>query len=314
MIFVGSTLEQPLPPDTEARLASFTELVATAIANAESRAELAGWPRSRRRCGGSRRWWRAGTPPEEVFAAVIEEVGRLLPVDFARLVRYDPHGHARVGRRLDQDGPGADPSRQPAALGGRNATTLVYETGRPARIDYSDASGAIGQVPPATGACAPRSACRSSSRAACGAAWSWRSAAREQPLPPDTEARLASFTELVATAIANAESRAALARLAEEQAALRRVATLVARGAPPEELFAAVIEEIGRLLPVDVANMCRYEPDGTSPFVAAWGRAATTFPVGSRWTPRREEHRHAGVRDRPSGPDRRAMPTLGPAG
>ena len=36
----SSTLRQPLPPDTEARLASFTELVATAIANADSRAEL----------------------------------------------------------------------------------------------------------------------------------------------------------------------------------------------------------------------------------------------------------------------------------
>jgi GAF domain-containing protein len=52
----------------------------------------------------------------------------------------------------------------------------------------------------------------------------------ERPLPPDTEARLADFTELVATAIANAESRAGLARLAQEQAALRRVATLVAGG------------------------------------------------------------------------------------
>ena len=40
LIAAGSTLEQPLPADTEARLASFTELVATAIANAESRAEL----------------------------------------------------------------------------------------------------------------------------------------------------------------------------------------------------------------------------------------------------------------------------------
>ncbi len=40
MIAVGSILEQPLPLDTEARLASFTELVATAIANAGSRAEL----------------------------------------------------------------------------------------------------------------------------------------------------------------------------------------------------------------------------------------------------------------------------------
>jgi pilus assembly protein TadC len=36
--------------------------------------------------------------------------------------------------------------------------------------------------------------------------------------------------------------------LAEEQAALRRVATLVARGLPPTEIVAAVAEEIGRLV------------------------------------------------------------------
>src|SRR4051794_4739644 len=36
--------------------------------------------------------------------------------------------------------------------------------------------------------------------------------------------------------------------IAEEQAALRRVATLVARGAPPEQVFAAVTAEVGRLL------------------------------------------------------------------
>jgi signal transduction histidine kinase len=41
MISVGSSQERPLPPDTEARLASFTELVVTAIANAESHAALA---------------------------------------------------------------------------------------------------------------------------------------------------------------------------------------------------------------------------------------------------------------------------------
>jgi hypothetical protein len=44
-------------------------------------------------------------------------------------------------------------------------------------------------------------------------------------------------------------SRDELARLAEEHAALRRVATLVARGAPPEELFTAVVEEAERLFP-----------------------------------------------------------------
>jgi signal transduction histidine kinase len=70
--------------------------------------------------------------------------------------------------------------------------------------------------------------------------------------------------------------------LAEEQAALRRVATLVARGTQPEQVFAAVVEEIGRLFAVDMASMCRYEPDGTLTFVAAWGRAGEHFPVGSR--------------------------------
>jgi hypothetical protein len=38
-----------------------------------------------------------------------------------------------------------------------------------------------------------------------------------------------------------------LGQLAEEQAALRRVATLVARATPPEAVFAAVTEEVGHL-------------------------------------------------------------------
>ena len=74
--------------------------------------------------------------------------------------------------------------------------------------------------------------------------------------------------------------RARLGQLAEEQAALRRVATLVARATPPEEVFAAVGEEVGQLLPVDSATMCRYEPDGTLTFVAHWGGAVARFPWG----------------------------------
>ena len=75
----------------------------------------------------------------------------------------------------------------------------------------------------------------------------------------DTEARLAGFTELVATAIANAQARMELRGYAEEQAALRRVATLVARAAPPEEVFAAVAAEVGRLLGVDSRRWRRYD-------------------------------------------------------
>ena len=53
---------------------------------------------------------------------------------------------------------------------------------------------------------------------------------QSQPLPPDTESRIAQFTDLVGTAIANAESRGRGARLADEQAALRRVAHPLTRG------------------------------------------------------------------------------------
>src|SRR5437667_3048717 len=84
------------------------------------------------------------------------------------------------------------------------------------------------------------------------------------------ELRLAEFTELLATAIANAESRAGLDRLAQEQAALRRVATLVARRAPPEEVFAAVTGEVGQLLGTHLSGMARYESDDTVTVVATW--------------------------------------------
>src|SRR5256885_10718065 len=71
---------------------------------------------------------------------------------------------------------------------------------------------------------------------------------QSEPLPRETAARIAEFTELVATAIANAGARDELSRLVEEQAALRRVATLVAEGAPPPEVFDAVIAQLCQLL------------------------------------------------------------------
>jgi signal transduction histidine kinase len=105
---------------------------------------------------------------------------------------------------------------------------------------------------------------------------------RDEPLPVDTEARLASFTELVATAIANAESRGELAWLAEEQAALRRVATLVAREASPEELFSVVTEEVGRLLGADLAALVRVEPGNTAIVLAVWSEGeGDVLPVGA---------------------------------
>ncbi len=107
------------------------------------------------------------------------------------------------------------------------------------------------------------------------------SSAAGQPFADDAEARLAGFTELVATAIANAESREALARLAEEQAALRRIATLVAQGVPPDVVFSAVSDEVTRLFGADAAVL-RFEQESPAMvFVGVPGTSQT--PVGTRW-------------------------------
>ena len=103
-----------------------------------------------------------------------------------------------------------------------------------------------------------------------------------EPLPPDTEERLANFTALVATAIANTESRAALGRLAEQQAALRRVATLVAEGVPPEDVFSAVGKEVNGLLDAQTSAIHRLEPDRTVTIVAIGGAMTAALAVGDR--------------------------------
>jgi signal transduction histidine kinase len=219
------------------------------------------------------------TPPEEVFAAVTEEAGRLLSCDYTSMARYDPDGVRTVVASWSRTGP-AFPVGNRVSLGGRNLSTLVFQTGRAIRVD--DPTGASGPE-----AEAARDFCL---RAAVGVPVSvegrlWGlmiAASRVGPLAPGTEARLGGFTELAATAIANAQARVEVRGFAEEQAALRRVATLVAQGASPREVFAAVTEEAGRLLRADHATMARYGPDDTVTVVATWGSANAALPVGTR--------------------------------
>jgi signal transduction histidine kinase len=64
------------------------------------------------------------------------------------------------------------------------------------------------------------------------------------------------------------KSRDELRRLADEQAALRRVATLVARAVPPAEIFDAAAAEVRSLLGADVTRLLCHEPDGTVTDVA----------------------------------------------
>jgi K+-sensing histidine kinase KdpD len=73
--------------------------------------------------------------------------------------------------------------------------------------------------------------------------------------------------------------------LAEEQAALRRVATLVASQPSPAEVFAAVTEETARtarLLRIDSAHLIVYERDQTATVVGSWNLGGPPMPVGTR--------------------------------
>jgi signal transduction histidine kinase len=106
----------------------------------------------------------------------------------------------------------------------------------------------------------------------------------DEPLPADTQSRLLEFTELVATAISNTEARTERCRLADEQAALRRVATLVAHGSPAAHVFAAVAEEVEQLLRIDDTALLRYEADGTATVVVNRIEGAKLTPVGTRVT------------------------------
>jgi GAF domain-containing protein len=284
VMIVAFTREESLPPDANARLAGFTELVATAIANAQARTELREFAEEQAALRRVATLVAGGASPEEVFAAVAEEVGRLMRTVQTNMVRYDPDGVATIVAAQGRVGDAAAVSvGDRYQLGGRNATTLVFQTGRPARInDYSGAWGDIGRAAGYLSSVGVPISVEGRLWGVIGVA-----STRDEPLPADIEARLAGFTELAATAVANAQARTELRGFAEEQAALRRVATLVARAAPPEEVFTAVPEEAGRLLNVDYTTVSRYDADGLVTVVGGWARTDPSGPlaIGLRLKP-----------------------------
>jgi signal transduction histidine kinase len=278
---VASIHQDGLPAGIEHRLAGFTELVATAIGDAQVREELGTLADEQAALRRVATLVARGEPPSTVFAAVAAEVGRLFPAESTSVARYDQDGTVAVGSWSRTGEPQDLGTRMPR--GGQNVTTLVFQTGRPARIDRYAADDSSSVTATARGG---------GMRSAIGAPiivegrlWGLMAlgSPREAGLAVGMEERLAAFAELAATAIANAQAHEELRRVADEQAALRRVATLVARAAPPEELFAAVTDEAGRVLDADYTAMSRYDPDGTRTVVGAWARSgAPVVPVGTR--------------------------------
>jgi PAS domain S-box-containing protein len=268
---------EPLAPGTETRVARFSDLVATAIANAEARAEVERLAHEQAALRRVATLVAQGTPSDALLGAVCDEVEALAGADASAVIRFEADSTVTlvgannatrhsVGARLE-----LDPDYVVAE---------VHRTGRAARLDTDDPAA------PGMSEVVREERVRSAVASPIvveGELWgAITTASRERPLLAGTERRLADFTELVATAIANVQARAEVERLAAEQAALRRVATLVAAGAEPAAVFDAVAAEMEALLGADQVSLGRYEPGNEVTVVAHRGTGASRLPPGSR--------------------------------
>lgn len=232
-----------------------------------------------------------GVAPSDVFAAVAREMTRCLGVAEAQVSRYDGKGGADVLAAHHNHGSQMLLDGEHVTLEGDNVASIVLRTARPARMNtYEDATGSLAARVRELGIRSVAAAPIMVGGRVWGAALV--GSRRLEPLPANIEDRIADFADLVATAIANAATRAelqvsrdSLGVLADQQAALRRVATLVARGARPSEVYSAVAEEIIRCLDVDTSGVWRYESDQAITLLAGHSRVGWQYlPVGERLT------------------------------
>jgi PAS domain S-box-containing protein len=224
-----------------------------------------------------------GAPPEELFANIVDEVGRLLEVDAVHLGgNHDGKAMSALAMWAAEGDHPPHPDRMPIKPG--SLAWEIVRTLAPARKE--DWSGVSGET-----ATLVRDKLRARSSVAApivvdGRLWGAIAVhSRTQPLPPDTETRLERFAALVVTALTNAEARAEVRRLAEEQAALRRVATLVAEGGAPSAVFDAVTSEIAALLGASNVVLARYDDESRLTVVAKDGDSGVAvgeaFPLGA---------------------------------
>jgi signal transduction histidine kinase len=282
VMLAGSVQPVPLPATTESRMAGFTELVATAISNADARAELEHFVAQQAALRRVAMLVAGGVAPADVFAAIAEEVADLFGIQLVSLVRYEP----------DRTATTVAASGDYSAYVGRNWSfppddlsihASVLRTGQPVRTDdLTGAEGHLGELIRELGVGSGIGV----PIVVDGRVWGGVivGVQHDRPvLPADTVDRLKAFMELAATAISNTTARNDLARLAEEQAGLRRVATLVARGVPPRDIFAAVAYEITRVSDVEIGFVMRFEPDATATVVATYGLLDEILPVDTNW-------------------------------
>jgi signal transduction histidine kinase len=150
-----------------------------------------------------------GVDPAQVYPAAVAELSRGLGIDNVALLRYESGEALVLLAARDDSGRTRMPIGERVPLDGNNVPALILETGAAARIDNFDE---------ATGPTAER-VHRLGLRSAVGApiiidGRTWGAlvigSSITEPLPPETEARICDFADLVATAISNAETRAEL--------------------------------------------------------------------------------------------------------
>ncbi|MGW5062679.1 GAF domain-containing protein [Streptomyces sp. NPDC004096] len=283
-ITVGVGDISPSPLDVAQRLAQFTELVATAIDTAEARAELARLADEQAALRRVATLVAENGPPAELFAKVAEEVASLLGrhVDSA-ILRYEPDDTVTVLATWGDTPPDGIQVDAKLPVDGNGVTARVYRERCPVRIDdYSTASGVLAEHAKLHGF---RSA------VGCpvlvqGRLWGTMFIAHHEsePFPAGTELRVSQFTELVATAIANTQTQTELQRLLDEQASLRRLATLVAQGAGPTEVFDAVVVELRDLFQPTEVGLIRADSAHEVTILAHRGQPAGLIRSGMRVT------------------------------
>ncbi len=222
---------------------------------------------------------------ERVFDVVTEEVARLVGADAANLVCFgpDPHEGVIVGKWSE---PGVEiPGAGTVVLIEDGALLAeVMRTGAPARMATDD-PGVPAELHQRLLALGVTSVVAAPIVVA-GEIWGALavSVTRDLRFAANAEERLGQFAGLVAVAIANAQAREELATLADEQAALSRVAVAVATEERPERLFGLVSEEIGRLFGADAAATVRYVDDANeAEIVGGWLRDGNfDAPLGVR--------------------------------
>ena len=202
----------------------------------------------------------AGATPAEVLARVAEEVAAVMRVPIVTVGRHDEDKPALNVVAAWPDGPHGVRAGTAWPVERRPVAAQVLATGRPATLQDDPAAGRRGVITSAAPILVD------------GRVWGVIAVSSRDHAPAErVERRLADFTLLVATAIANGEAREDLQRLADEQAALRRVATLVAEGESPGPVFAAVAREVALVLQMPRVAMFRYESGDTITVVGCRG-------------------------------------------